>query len=97
MQMYKESSHNIRISNNPFNSFFLKNPIININFFTKRNQTKNPQKLLTNNHTVSLHRQHPKKTRHHLQLPKTPKHLHEFLSRITHIPSKNDTLAYLNH
>ena len=65
--------------------------------FTKRIQSKNSQKLLTNNHTVSLHRQHPKKTRHHLQLPKTPKHLHEFLSRITHIPLKNDTLAYLNH
>ena len=58
---------------------------------------KNPQKLLTNNHTVSLHRHHPKKTQHHLQLPKTPKHLHEFLSKITHIPLKNDTLAYLNH
>ena len=66
-------------------------------FHQKRNQSKNPQKLLTNNHTVSLHRQHPKKTRHHLQLPKTPKHLHEFLSKITHILLKNDTLAYLNH
>ena len=29
--------------------------------------------MLINNHTVSLHRQHPKKTRHHLQLPKIPK------------------------
>ena len=34
--------------------------------------------MLTNNHTVSLHRQHPKKTQQHLQLPKIPKHLHEF-------------------
>ena len=59
--------------------------------------TKNHQKLLTNNHTVSLHRHHPTKTRHHLQLPKTPKHLHEFLFKITHIPLKNDTLAYQNH
>ena len=66
-------------------------------FFHEKKSIKNPQKLLTNNHTVSLHRHHPKKTRHHLQLPKTPKHLHEFLSKITHIPLKNDTLAYLNH
>ena len=107
MQMYKESSHNIRkCVKKEIVTFalatillilFLEEYYNNINFFTKRNQSKNPQKLLTNNHTVSLHRQHPKKTRHHLQLPKTPKHLHEFLSRITHIPLKNDTLAYLNH
>ena len=66
-------------------------------FFTNRNQSENPQKLLTNNHTLSLHRHHPKKTRQYLQLPKTPKHLHEFLSKITHTLLKNDTLAYLNH
>ena len=28
--------------------------------------------MLPNNHIVSLHRHHPKKTRHHLQLPKNP-------------------------
>ena len=28
--------------------------------------------MLTNNHSVSLHRHHPKITQHHLQLPKTP-------------------------
>ena len=58
----------------------MKNTTININFFTKRNQSKNPQKLLTNNHTVSLHQKHPKKTRQYLQLPKNPKHLHELLT-----------------
>ena len=47
-------------------------------------QSEYLQKLLTNNHTVSLHRHHPKKTRQYLQLLKTPKHPHEFLSKITH-------------
>ena len=28
--------------------------------------------MLTNNHTVSLHRHHPRKNRHHLQLPQNP-------------------------
>ena len=66
-------------------------------FSTKRINKKSHQKLLTNNHSVSLHRHHPKITQHHLQIPKTPKHPHEFLFKITHIPLKNDTLAYLNH
>ena len=66
-------------------------------FFTRKNQSKYLQKLLTNNHTVSLHRHHPKKTRQYLQLPKTPNYPHEFLSKITHTLLKNDTLAYPNH
>ena len=65
--------------------------------FHQKIDQKSYQKLLPNNHIVKLHRHHPKKTRHHLQLPKTPKHLHEFLFKITHIPLKNDTLAYQNH
>ena len=97
MQMYKEVNHNIRLINNPFNSFSRRILQQTQIFSLKRNQSKNPQKLLTNNHTVSLHRQHPKKTRHHLQLLKTSKHLREFLSKITQILLKNDTLAYLNH
>ena len=39
----------------------MKNTTININFFTKKNQSEYLQKLLTNNHTVILHRHHPKK------------------------------------
>ena len=85
MQMYKESNHHIRPSNNPPKIFPLKEKI------------ENHQKLLTNTQTVSLHRHHPKITQHHLQLPKTPKDLHEFPFKITHIPLKNDTLVYLNH
>ena len=96
MQMYKEGNHTFALATILL-ILFLKNTTININFFTKRNQSKNPQKLLTINHTVSLHRQHPKNTRQYLQLPKTPEHLHEFLSKITHILLRNDTLAYLNH
>ena len=75
----------------------LKNTTINTNFSTRKNQSEYFQKLLTNNHRFSLHRHHPKKTRQYLQLPKTPKPPHEFLSKITHILLKNDTPAYLNH
>ena len=67
---------------------------------TRKNQSEHFQKLLTNNHKISLHRHHPKKTQQYLQylqLPKTPKHPHEFLSKITHTLLKNDTLAYPNH
>ena len=55
------------------------------------------QKLLTNNHKIILHRHHPKKAQQYPQLPKTPKHPHEFLFKIIHTLLKNDTLAYPNH
>ena len=55
------------------------------------------QKLLTNNHKISLHRRHPKKIQQYPQLPKDPKHPHEFLFKIIHTLSKNDTLAHPNH
>ena len=54
-------------------------------------------KLLTINHKISLHRHHPKKTQQYPQLPKTPKHPHEFLFKMTHTLLKNDTLASPNH
>ena len=95
--MYEKGNNHIRLSNNPFYFFSLKKTTININFFTRKNQSEYLQKMLTNNNTVSLHRHHPKKTRQYLQLPKTPKHPHEFLSKITHTLLKNDTLAYPNH
>ena len=56
---------------------------ININFPTRKYQSDTFPKLLTNNHKISLHRHHPKKTQPYQQLPKTPKHLHEFLFKIT--------------
>ena len=75
----------------------MKITTININFSTKKNQLEYFQKLLTNNHKINLHRHHPKKTQQYQQLPKTPKHPHEFLAKITHTLLKNDTPAYLNH
>ena len=65
--------------------------------FHYKNRPKSYQKLLPNSHKVSFHRHHPKITQQHLQLPKILQHLHEFLFKITHIPLKNDTLAYQNH
>ena len=38
----------------------------------EKNQLEYFQKLLTNNHKISLHRHHPKKTQQNLQLPKNP-------------------------
>ena len=67
------------------------------NLPTKKYQSDTFPKLLTNNHKISFHRHHPKKTQPYPQLPKTPKHLHEFLFKITHTVLKNDTLAYPNH
>ena len=75
---------------------FLEEYLININFFTKRIDQKAIKKL-PNSHKVSLHRNHPKITQQHLQLPKFLKHLHEFPFKITHILLKNDMHAYLNH
>ena len=43
-------------------------------FSTRNNQSEYFPKLLTNNHKISLHRHHPRKTRKYLQLPTTPKH-----------------------
>ena len=59
-------------------------------FSLEKNQSEYFQKLLTNNHTISLHRHRPKKTRQYLQLPETPKYPHEFLSKITHTLLKNE-------
>ena len=77
--------------------FSSKNTTININLPARKNQSDTFQKLLTNNQKISLHRHHPKKTQQYPQLPKTPKHRHEFLFKITHTLLKNDTLAYPNH
>ena len=63
----------------------------------RKNQSDTFPKLLTNNHKISLHRHHTMKTQQYPQLPKTPKHPHEFLFKITHTLLKNDTLAYPNH
>ena len=91
IQLCKNGNSRIRLSNNRFNT------TININLPTRKNQSEHFQKLLTNNHKISLHRHHPKKTQQYIQLPKTPKHPHEFLSKIIHTLLKNDTLAYPNH
>ena len=66
-------------------------------FPLEKDQSDTFPKLLTNHHKISLHRHLSKKTQSYPQQPKTPKHLHEFLFKITHIPLKKDTLAYLNH
>ena len=50
----------------------LKNTTINIIFSSRKNQSKYFQKLLTNNHRISLHRHHPKKHDNTYNYPKSP-------------------------
>ena len=66
-------------------------------FFHSKKSIKKPSKIANQQSHSESSPTSSQETRQYLQLPKTPKHLHEFLSKITHTLLKNDTLAYLNH
>ena len=92
----KKGNSNLRISHDSFNSIhrrILYQTLI-LSLSSQIYTTTFP-KLLTKHHQISLHRQLPRKTQQFLQLPRTPKHPHEFHFKITHT-LLNDTPAYLN-